>query len=281
MALIFHQNMRVYGGGAPGRNAAYNVALAAINLATGANYWAAGFTEITNNAASVLALLARAAVLDPGLTRIVVIEVGTTALGTREFLGIAWDPGSINVQHGGSVIKNSITMDWDAHNVANGALGTAGNRTIGLGGGPLAADTRGLAYIAGLQIATGNAFLFGFLHNMYALGNKTEMYQRLGTIADNAREAAGGAYAGAEVIIGGDFNLEPHEERANKRHRGPLTLSTCIALDGFGNYINTTAVNPYDYWRVSNGALTDAEAAVHLQTRVPLASDHAAIVLTR
>jgi hypothetical protein len=276
MALIFHQNMRNYGGGAPGRNVAYNGALGAINAITGALYWVAGFTEITNTVGSVAALLARAAVLDAGLTRIVVIEVGTTALGTREFIGIAWDNANFTVAHGGSVVKFAMNQNWVPHNVANAALGTGGNQTIALpGAGGLAADTRGLAYIAGTN--AGNPYLIGFLHNMYALGNKTEMYQRIGGIADNARAAIGGVYAGAEVIIGGDFNVAPAPAR--KRPRG-FTLDTVIA-SAMGAPINTTLANPYDYWKVSNPALNNGDASVYVQTRVALCSDHAAIVLTR
>jgi endonuclease/exonuclease/phosphatase family metal-dependent hydrolase len=139
-----------------------------------------------------------------------------------------------------------------------------------------------LAYIACLELATGNPFLIGFMHNMYNLGNKSSAYTNLGTMADNARNAIGGGYAGAEVIIGGDFNLAP---RNPKRPRGAtLFLYPRAARVGGGTvgaYINTTAANPYDFWAISNGGRTDAHVRVRTQTRVPHCSDHAGITLLR
>ncbi|HKP13667.1 MAG TPA: hypothetical protein VJZ91_16220, partial [Blastocatellia bacterium] len=174
MARIFHQNMRVYGGGAGGRNAAYLAALTAINGITGAVYWAAGFTEITNgNAPLRAALSTRAQALDAGLTNIVVIEVGTSALGTREFIGITWDSAAgLNVQHAGQALWNPVNHGWPAYNNAIG--GAPINQTINLPMGvALGADTRGLAYIAGLSLGGGMggaALIIAFMHNMYALG---------------------------------------------------------------------------------------------------------------
>jgi hypothetical protein len=52
MPLLFHQNLRDYGGGAPLRTATFTAALGAIGVATGPLYWAAGFTEVLNAGAA-------------------------------------------------------------------------------------------------------------------------------------------------------------------------------------------------------------------------------------
>jgi hypothetical protein len=281
MALIFHQNMRTFGGGAPGRNAAYTAALTAINAATGPVYLAAGFTEITNPNAPLRGVLAGlAATLDPGLTRHLIVEVGTTALGMREFIGIAWDPlAGLAVQHAGHVLRDPVNKSWRAYDTPLG-VGAIPNNTIPLPGGvALGADQRGLAYIAGIRVWDGNPYVLGFMHNMYALGDRTAAFGGLPYMADLARQAAGGGYVGAEVIVGGDFNVDP---RNPKRARGAaFTMVFRAARDAFGALIPTTAVNTYDYWVVSNAGIADADASVYANTRVALASDHAGITLDR
>jgi hypothetical protein len=277
MALLFHQNMRVFGGGSAPRNAVFTGALTAINAATGAAYWAAGFTEITNPNAPLRGVLAGlAATLDPGLTSLVVIEVGTTALGMREYIGIVWDNAAFPVAHVGRVLRDPVNRAWAAYNVAAAAI--PANRVIllpGLGA-PLAADSRGVAYIAGTN--GGTNYLLGFMHNMYALGDKSGAYVAMPSMTDLARAGIGGAYAAAEVIVGGDFNLDP---RPPKRPRGAAFLLYPRAEGGPGAYTNTTLANPYDFWLVSNVGITDADDTVYPATRVAAGSDHAAVVLTR
>jgi len=225
MPLIFHQNMFSFGGHSAVRNATFTGAFAAIQGITGAIYRAAGFTEVINAGAGLrhtLSLLAHA--LDPNMTDLVVIEVGTTAVGVRrEFIGIAWDPAALIVQHAGSVLWDSANQRWRAHNaVAAGIVNQTINRPAGL---MLGADSRGLAYIAALRL--GNPFLIGFMHNMYNLGDKSSAFTHLGNMADAACNAAGGVYGGAEIMIGGDFNLRP---RQPKRPRGAnVLLRTCAA----------------------------------------------------
>jgi hypothetical protein len=85
MPLVFHQNMRVFGGGAPRRTAALN----AINVATGPWYIAAGFTEISNpNAPLHGALAGLAQTLDPGLTRLLVSRWAARRWGCASTWGL-------------------------------------------------------------------------------------------------------------------------------------------------------------------------------------------------
>jgi hypothetical protein len=278
MPRIFHQNMRMYGGGSAERNGVFAAGFAAIRAATPpGGYLAAGFTEVLNPGAPLREeLFVLAGILDPHLVGFVVIEVGTTAVGAmREFIGIAWDLEALDVQHAGQVFRNPTLKIWEANNVAAGDV--AANRTINLppklGYG---ADTRGPAYIAARQ--GGNRVVIGFMHNMFTLGDKSGPYTNLGGMMDKVRKAIGGAYAGAPVVVGGDFNLPP---RPPKRERGEaLILETRAARVGggvAGAYVITSLANPYDYWCVSGGG-TDANARVHAETRVvPLGSDHAGI----
>jgi len=274
MPLIFHQNMRVYGGGSAARNAVFTNAFTAINAVTGANYWVAGFTEITNPNAPLRAQLSGLAqVLDGGLTGFVVIEAGTSALGLREYIGLAWDPTYVTVQHVGQVLWNSFNRRW----VAFDRVPPAPNATVRMPAGQgLGADTRGLAYIGAL--VGGAPYLFGFMHNVFTLGDRSNAFGNLSTIADNARIAAGGAYTAAEVILGGDFNVQPPAQ--NRRRPRGLPLYARAALVG-GVPVPTTNTNPYDFWMVSDHLLPANRAQVYPQSRVPLGSDHAAVALRR
>jgi hypothetical protein len=278
MPRIFHQNMRTYGGGSAERNGVFAAGFAAIRAATPpGGYLAAGFTEVLNPGEPLrVELSVLAGILDPHLIGFVVIEVGTTAVGAaREFIAIAWDPAALTVQHAGQVFRNATLKIWQANNVAAGDV--AANLTINLppdlGYG---ADTRGPAYIAARR--GGDRVVIGFMHNMYKnLGDRTGAYTNLGGMMDKARNAIGGAYEGAPVVVGGDFNLPP---RPPKLPRGDaLTLETRAARVGggvAGDYVNTTLANPYDFWCVSQGG-TDANARMHAQTRVEHGSDHAGI----
>jgi hypothetical protein len=284
--LIFHQNMRVYGGGAPARNAAFTVGLTAINAVTGPTYAAAGFTEIINAGAGIHQQLnALSQTLDPGLNRLLVIEVGTTVSGNREYIGISWDPAVLPVQHAGRVLRNPVNKNWVAYNapVAAGAgapgAGAVAANTLELPGGvALAADQRGIAYIAGTY--GGTEYLIAFMHNMYGVGDRTTGFANLGIMADRARRAIGGAYANAEVVVGGDFNVPPRAYW--RRRRQPVDLENLAARVGggvAGAYVLTTAVHTYDFWASALFGRNDTHAAVHTQTRTFLASDHAAITL--
>ncbi|MFP2924066.1 hypothetical protein ACLESO_02375 [Pyxidicoccus sp. 3LG] len=277
MALIFHQNMLDYGGRSALRNGTFTNAVAAINGITGATYLAAGFTEVLYAGIPTqtnLPLIAQA--LDGGLNQMAIIEVGTTALGRREFIAIAWDNVSFPVTHVGRVLWNSFNRTWTAYStVAGGAALQIYPLPVGMA---LGADTRGLAFIAGTRALTGRRYLIAFMHNMYNLGNKTAAFESLNVMATRARTSVGANYTNVKVIIGGDFNLEP---RTRKRARGDQELFySRAALAGPGAYVNTTNVHPYDFWVVNDVNITDASTQVFVQTRVAHGSDHAGITVT-
>lgn len=278
MALLFHQNMRVFGGGSAARNAAFNGGFTAINAITGPMYVVAGFTEITNNITSVIQLPPLAAAIDPGLTNLIVIEVGVSALGLREHIGIAWDPAYVNVQHAGQVLKNGVTGQWDAHNTpTGGGLPATINRP---GGVNLVADSRGPAYIAGTY--NGNHYIFMFFHNMYGTGDRSSAYTNLPAMVRSVRNTIGGAYAAAEAFIGGDYNINPRSPVRKRARDGTITYEPLVACaqQVMGVYTNTTNSNPYDFWLCSDHAFTNANDTVYAQTRFsPNGSDHAAVVL--
>ena len=129
-------------------NSAYTASLNAIGAATGPSYIVAGFTEVLNSDPVLRVTIANLAqTLDPGLTGLVVIEVGTTAVGVRrEYIAITWNPEYVTVQHAGQVLWNAAAQTWQAHNTA--AAEVVDNRIPLPAGPPLGADTRGLAYIA-------------------------------------------------------------------------------------------------------------------------------------
>ncbi len=240
MALIFHQNMKVYGGAAAWRNTNFDVSLAAINAATGPVYVAAGFTEVMNAGASVAALAARAIVLDPGLTRLGVIETGITVGGRREWVGIAWDPGAINVQHVGSVLWSATNREWEHFTMAT--PGTATFVVDWPDDDGLAADSRGIGYIAGVN--GGLNFIIGFLHEMHNLRTRGLLLAALSTSVQKIQAGLGGGYAAARAIIGGDFNVEA-ETRTYLR---PVPVDIAAASTGPGVFTNTTAAHAYDWW---------------------------------
>lgn len=264
--------MRTFGGRQQHRNAEFARAFNDIQAVGGQDFIVAGFTEIMNGTRGLReALSGLAQALDAGLRELLVLEVGTTALRTREFIGIAWDPAYVTMDHAGQVVWDARAKRWAAYNRSAGAMI---NRTIHLPAGEeLGADTRGLACIAARY--NGGHFLFGFMHNMYRLGNRFAAYTSLPDMADLARRATRDpAYHNAEVIIGGDFNLRPRDPR---RPRGnALVLSERAAMNRRG-YVNTTLVNPYDYFVVSNQNIGRQNAEVHRRTRVAHCSDHAAI----
>jgi hypothetical protein len=276
MALIFHQNMRRYGGGSVVRNAVFNARFNAIGVATGHTYIVAGFTEVMNSGPALRASLRTAAQqLDPGLTDLYVFRVGTTSVGgLREFIGIAVDPGWVNVVHLGTVLRDANNR-WQLYSAAVGVVALT-NNVWGWppAGFPLQADSRGVAFIA--ATAFGANYIFGFMHNMYAIGEKSGAFNNLGRIGDTIRRGlAGFGYAGARIVIGGDFNLSPRQPTQR-----PIATRSVWGVDGFGNPINTTAVNLYDFWVVTDPGTVNGDCDVRNETLVANGSDHRGVVLT-
>ncbi len=275
MPRIFHQNLRVFGGGRAARNAAFQAALAEVQAAAGVGYLAAGFTETMNDGDPCQgALRGLANSLDEGLGRLSVIAVGTTAVGVQtEFVGIAWNPDTIDIEVVGQVLL--VDREWQVF--LSNQPGEAVPATVGPPPGiPLrTADSRGLAFAAGM--VGGLPCLIGFMHNMLNLGDKTGAYDNIPAMATRACQAIGGAYTNAHIIVGGDFNLPPRNP-GTARTRGQFY---CVAAtDGNGAYVRTTVANAYDYWLVNFDGLTSANVGAHFATRGDGGrSDHAGISL--
>jgi hypothetical protein len=275
MTLIFHQNMRDYGGNSAPRNALYAARFGAISATPTVpnGVLVAGFTEIMNSGVGLHANMPGVIQnLDAGLTNFIVIYVGTTSVGRRaEYIAIATDPVFV-AAHAGQVLINPVTAQWAIYNTPAAAVV---NNRIGVPGGVnLQADSRGVAYVAGTF--AGNQYIIGFMHNMYNEGNKTGAFTNLGRVAQVMRQNVPG-YGAARVIIGGDFNVAPR----NPTRRGGVPLHSCCkrsALTGLPIW-TTIGMNSYDFF-VANTAQTDANAEVWGQTMViPLGSDHAGVGL--
>lgn len=275
-ALLLHQNMLNYGGsdraGGGFRNALYNLGFYYIGIATGHNYWAAGFTEI-RNAATATNFLDRAAYLDPGLTDGILIECGTSLGGRAEYVAIAWDPTVFTVEHYGRVLRQSFARggSWAIFDEAVG-----GGVVPGVLYKPdiayLAAQLRGVAYIAGVDGA-GDRHVFGFQHNIFTDGDRSTGFSALEQTLKLTRQLAG--YGNALVYIGGDFNVSPHDP--GTATRGGLTY---VAARNAMGVIRTTAANAYDFWVTNDDNVTDADAGVRESLRNLRVSDHAAITLS-
>jgi hypothetical protein len=280
MARIFHQNMEKFTGTTAKRIKGYTTKLGAINTKTGSVYLAAGFTEVFSCKPVLRKILTRVArKLDPGLTKLVVIEVGTTACTKNpEYIGIAWDPDHLTVQYAGQVYYDLVAMQWKARRVE---VEDIVKQTVDLPARlSYGKDTRGLAYI-GCSIK-GKPFLIGFMHNMYKMGERNLAFTALPDMGDKVRKLLGEGYSAAEVIIGGDFNVEPRNPKPERGDALHLAARAARVGGGLGGaYIKTTNKHPYDFWAVSNKGITDVEASVHTQTRAANCSDHAGISLVR
>jgi hypothetical protein len=278
MTSLFHQNMRTFGGHAGGRNVAFNGAFAAMNAGVGNDVVAAGFTEISNPNATLRGqLLALSAVVDAGLTSLVVCEVGTSALGLTEYIGMTWDNVWFPVTHAGMVVYNNLNRTWNTYVTA---APFAAPPVLLIPGAPFTAvDSRGPAFLAGPLPGGRGASIVMFFHNMYNLGDRSAGFSGLQSCGQSIRAALPGGYAAARIYAGGDYNVLPRDLR---KRRGNLPLLDYLAarVGGVpgGALINTTAVNPYDFWLIAQPTVVPlANAAVFIQSRIPLASDHAAI----
>jgi hypothetical protein len=271
MALIFHQNMRDFGGNSNARNILFSNRFDQINTALGNLFIAAGLTELMNTGAGLhhnLPIIVQA--LDPGLTNFVVIEVGTTAFGRREFIAIATKPANFPITDAGHVLYDSMNNTWAIFNTPVGNI--VANRINLPATVNLAADNRGVAYVAGAY--NGNNYLLGFMHNMNKLRPPTLGFDALGRMANLMRNNVPG-YGGARVIIGGDFNLAPRDPA----NRGVRLYGRCCR-NVFGLPVFTTVANPLDFFVVSHAGTTDANVNTCAQTLiVPGGSDHCGITL--
>lgn len=225
MPVLFHQNMRNFGGGAVHRTNAYATAFGAIGgaFAGGGALGAigpiavAGFTEIVNNGASANALAGLCG-NNLGVTFQFNIACGQTVLANGpEYIGIGVH-GGLNIISVGRIFLKTVTSQWGGsigliHDVAPAPLTAAWCDHIH----PSATyDYRGLVYVV---VSTGGGnpvrFAVGFLHNNYTDGAaRVAVAGKLPDMAKMMGEGVGGI---AAKYIGGDFNVPVQPTRGTTR----------------------------------------------------------------
>jgi hypothetical protein len=235
MAWIFHQNLQKFGGaGDPSKIQLLVNTLTHTRTRQKAPIMVAGFTEISNAGASVFQLdkLFAALLLDTAI----IAAVGTTAVaGQDEFISIGWNSDLLPVRRVGVVqIRDANSYDYEDQPYQAGQ----GQYHFTAGG---ATDSRGLLYIMGQDEKKKN-WVFGFMHNVYTVGDKTRFPKDLGDIT----YALSTKFNAASVVLGGDFNVLPVGQRKNYGN-------SRAALDGLGPaYLDTTLSNAYDWWYVND-----------------------------
>ena len=273
MAWAFHQNLQNFGGG--GDQSKIDLLIATLThtrerftnpIVVG------GFTEITNGRTSLTQLPNLYAALK--LDSMVVASVGTTALSSKsEYISIGWNSnllltvktvGLIRAKSNGKFQNDTLAYDDGETSYIFPILPQG------------ITDSRGILYIVG-QDASKQNWVFGFMHNVYTVGNISLFPANLGKLASSLS-----ATFNAKVILGGDFNVFP--VGVSDRYGG----RSCTASTEDGTaYWNTTLSNPYDWWYVSdssNASNKDAILgyAIEDASTGPLAlfpSDHRPILL--
>jgi hypothetical protein len=226
MSMIFHQNMFVFGGGAPARNAAYNQQFGAITAGLGAAapIIVAGFTEVTNNGAAATAFgpggVGGGLCAALGVNFLANIACGATALANGpEYIAIGVNAGYA-IQRVGRIFLDATGRGvFLYHDISPANPPTAGwcnsvyyNATR---------DYRGLVYViiqnAGINIAVG------FLHNMYSFTDQRSLVMGKLPFMMGMMGAGIPARFGVPAIpplvcatkyIGGDFNVPSRLRRS-------------------------------------------------------------------
>jgi hypothetical protein len=214
LGVLFHQNMRVFGGGQGNRNAAYLTAFGAISLHLNVNFRSvlvAGFTELTNNTTAVQALnVGLAGAL--GLGQVQAVNTRRTAVGgTSDYTGIAVAAG-VNILAWGRIVPVAsgqgvaLTPDvWDPQTTAFANWASTLPPTATL-------DYQSLAYVVadvGATIGVNIPVAVAFLHNIFAINdNKALVLQNLGAAASLIAQTPAMGGNGA-VFTCGDFNTPP------------------------------------------------------------------------
>ena len=264
---LFHQNMRVYGGGNAERNEVFNEAMMDISSDLDKDQVAvAGFTEIMNFGASVDTLDMIAHHLDVNLTKPLFFACGITAFksDSPEYVAISVHK-AFSIQIAGRVLlleqPSSNRPKWTCVPSTELKVATVPDN--------LSPDSRGLAYVGGKF--QGKYLIVGFMHNMYNLGDRSSAFQALSDmiqlIWDKHSE-----WDGYMTIFGGDFNVEPRDNLPS--------AYTVYATNNNNEPVNTTKHHPYDYW-IASKQISKNNAYVYTETRdVPSGlSDHGGISL--
>ena len=222
MAVLFHQNMRVFGGGTAARNAAYHASFAAIagGLGGAGPVAVAGFTEVMNNGAADTAFgpggVGGGLCAALGVNHIGNIACGQTALANRpEYVAIGVHAGLAVVSVGRLIIHATGSSVSLIHNVSPAIPPPAAwcNQLPNA----FTPDYRGLVYvvvnIGGLNIAVG------FLHNIFGLGINDHDHRVLvmGQLPYMMTYMGQGIPGIVAKYIGGDFNCDVVDPRGTPR----------------------------------------------------------------
>jgi len=285
MDYLLHQNMRVFGGGAPPRNNAYHNAFATLSNTLGppANrIRVAGFTEIVNYATAGAAAVSLAAVM--GLNTSYNVACGRTALAAGpEYISIA---SALPVLSVGRIFMNASGQGMAlAHDISPAQPPTAAwCQTVPQQATP---DYRGVVYL--VTMLMGTPIAVGFLHNLYTFQDQRALVAGqiphfVYLMASNPAIDFGGP-----VYLGGDFNLSPFNR--NSRNYGAYTAYSAglagVLPPGINPGGTTAAGNLYDYWYASIapatvppvGFLTPAPQVWGHTLFHPNMSDHCATLL--
>lgn len=264
MEYLFHQNMRLFGGGSFPRNFAYNIAFGAIaaTIPMGSRIAVAGFTEVVNNGAAAATLGGGGGGFNLcgqlGTTLLGLVSCGRTALANGpEFVGIGVAPG-VTIHEVGRILLNSygrrITL---IHQVA--PLATPFVLPVGVWAPPAAFlswaarlppnasfDYRGLVYV--VVTLNGVRVAVGFLHNLYTFeAQRVLVMNQLAPMA--ALLLFRSPAAPLHVYLGGDFNVRPIN-RGGPRTVPLQCYAAAAAVVPAGAIPGGTTWhgNLYDYW---------------------------------
>ncbi len=243
MDFLFHQNMRVFGGGTPLRNQAYGAAFTtmAAELGPANAIVVCGFTEIMNYATAGPVLAQLGAVI--GLPGVVPVACGQTALANGpEFIAVASSAHVVSV--GRIMIEANVSLTL-IHDIAPIPVTPAWCTTVPAN---TAYDYRGVVYLVVTVGATNIAV--GFMHNMYTFTEQraliAQQIPRFGALmASNPAMAGGGP-----VYLGGDFNVPPLVRKSTTYGKYTPYAAGIPAPAPPGVVAGGTTVNGnlYDYW---------------------------------
>lgn len=270
MALLFHQNMKKFGGGAGPRVGAYNGAFQAMvapggPLAAAGPIMVGGFTEVTNNGMATDAFSGGGPAginlcLDLGLVHVATVLCSITALANgdrgREYLAIGVNP-ACNIIATGRVLVRAWGMGLEVRDNPSPTPIPPPDWCNNL---PKKAtlDYRGLVYvIVDVPIGAGafRRIAVGFIHNLYTfdehkvlqIGQVPNFLAKMGQFAQVPGIAA--------RYIGGDFNVDgrdhdyigpAHVYRAGMGAAVPPAIVAPIPAYVPGGTL--WSGNLYDYW---------------------------------
>lgn len=259
MDLLFHQNMRNYGGAAVVKNATAEGQLKTIGGRCGGKIICAGFTELKNSSAAMSAQIGvLGQCLNPEIDTRFVLPVGISGAGYSEFIGLAWDNTKFAVS-----VMGYFTLEGHNRKVTCYPTRAAVGWAIPYPTGKVLADFRSPVFMYGTY--GGAATIVCFMHNMYEKGDKTMNFDQITKMLATAAAyvATLGLAAPAQYYVGGDFNLD-----IRAPSKSGLTPIAALLADGKTRE-HTTNANCYDYWLVSDATLSAKNATVWGQTREP------------